>query len=80
MNDALPMIIPWQALAPETLSRLIDEFVTRDGTDYGAHEARLTTKIEQVQRALERGEAEIAFDPETESCNIRPRETATTLP
>jgi uncharacterized protein YheU (UPF0270 family) len=57
-------------LEPDTLRTLIEEFVTRDGTDYGAHEASLEQKIRQVQRQIERGEAAIVFDPETESCSI----------
>jgi uncharacterized protein YheU (UPF0270 family) len=28
--------VPHTALAPDVLRRLIEEFVTRDGTDYGA--------------------------------------------
>ncbi len=29
------MIVPWQELEPDTLDNLIQEFVSRDGTDYG---------------------------------------------
>jgi hypothetical protein len=65
------MNIPWQELKPETLEALIDEYVTRDGTDYGQREATRETKIEQVKRLLASGKAKIVFDPETETCDIR---------
>lgn len=32
------MIIPWQELTPETLENLIESYVLREGTDYGAQE------------------------------------------
>lgn len=62
--------IPWQQLQPETLRALIEEFVTRDGTDYGSREADLETKVKQVRRLLEQGKAKIVFDPESETCDI----------
>lgn len=44
----------------------------REGTDYGAQELPLASKVAQVIRQLERGEAQIVFDPLTESVDIRP--------
>jgi uncharacterized protein YheU (UPF0270 family) len=64
------MQVPWDRLEPETLTNLIEEFVTRDGTDYGTHEASVAAKVAQVRRQLQRGEAVIVFDEETETCNI----------
>lgn len=60
--------IPPDHLAPETLSAVIEEFVTRDGTDLVEGKA----KIRQVEALLERGEVEIWFDEATRSCNILP--------
>jgi uncharacterized protein YheU (UPF0270 family) len=65
------MDIPWQKLQPETLLRLIDEFVTRDGTDYGIREASHETKLAQVERLLKDGKIKVVFDPETESVDLR---------
>ena len=65
------MDIPWQELKPETLRALIEEFVSRAGTDYGHQEISFDTKCEQVQRLLKSGKAKVVFDPETESCDIR---------
>ncbi|HEY4341007.1 MAG TPA: YheU family protein [Steroidobacteraceae bacterium] len=63
--------IPMTELAPDTLQALIESFVLREGTDYGVEEVPLATKVGQVVRQLQRGEAQILFDPETESVDIR---------
>jgi uncharacterized protein YheU (UPF0270 family) len=67
------MEIPWQNLQPETLRALIEEFVTRSGTDYGEKEISLETRVLQVQELLRTGKVKIVFDPETESCDIQER-------
>ena len=38
------MIIPWQSLKEETLINLIESFILREGTDYGAEELSLSEK------------------------------------
>jgi uncharacterized protein YheU (UPF0270 family) len=65
-----PTEVPMDALAPDVLRALIEEFVTRDGTDYGVREIDLEQKVENLRRQLARGEARIVFDPESESVNI----------
>ncbi|SIR05461.1 YheU family protein [Marinobacterium stanieri] len=66
------MIIPWQEVSAETLDNLIQEFVSRDGTDYGEQEYSLADKVSQVRQALERGEAVLIFSEHTGLCNIVP--------
>ena len=66
------MQIPHDSLSPEVLGRLIEEFVTREGTEYGRVDVDLDSKVAQVQAQLERGEAVITFDAETETCSIEP--------
>jgi uncharacterized protein YheU (UPF0270 family) len=63
--------IPWSELAPDTLLALIESFVLREGTDYGMYDVLLASKVSQVRKQLERGEAQIVFDPATESVDIR---------
>lgn len=63
--------VPAAELAPETLQALVESFVLREGTEYGAQEVPLGTKVAQVLRQLQRGEARIVFDPATESVDIR---------
>jgi len=57
-------------LSPQALRGLVEEFVTRDGTDYGAVERSIEDKIARVEAQLASGEVRIVFDPETESANI----------
>ena len=54
--------IPYDQLNSETLHGAIEEFVTRDGTDYGETEVSLETKISQVLGQLKSGKAVLVFD------------------
>ncbi|MGB2054598.1 MAG: YheU family protein [Porticoccaceae bacterium] len=62
--------IPLERLSTEILTAIIEEFILRDGTDYGAQEASMDSKITQVQRQLVRGDVLITFDPVTENCTL----------
>lgn len=63
------MLIPHHLLEADTLTRLIEDFVTRDGTDNG-DETPLHTRVERVRHALARGEAVIVFDPDSQQCQL----------
>ena len=76
-SDAAPdaqacVEVPLDSLGDATLRAVIESFVNREGTDYGARERSFEDKIADVRRQLERGTARIVFDPETESVNIVP--------
>ena len=62
--------IPRDDLSPEALRGLIEEFVMRDGTDYGDVERSVDEKIAQVAAQLASGEARIVFDLEAETTSI----------
>lgn len=66
--------IPVDRLDPELLDAIIEEFVLREGTDYGFQEVALDDKIAQVRRQIGRGQVVIVFDPELESCNLLTRD------
>jgi uncharacterized protein len=68
-------IIPVDRLSPEALQGVIEEFVLREGTDYGAAEVSRETKFEQVKGKLEKGSAVLIFDDETETTNIFPADS-----
>lgn len=62
--------VPYDQLSPEALHGVIEEFVTRDGTDYGEKEIPVETKIAQVLEQIKSGKAVIVFDQKSETCTI----------
>ncbi len=62
--------VPYDQLSPEALQGVVEEFVTRDGTDYGEVEVSLETKISQVLKQLKSGKAVIVFDQPSGTCTI----------
>jgi uncharacterized protein YheU (UPF0270 family) len=65
------MNIPFQELAVETLTAIIEEFISREGTEYGVHETSLEKKVQQVMNQLQRGEIVVTFDQESQSCDLQ---------
>jgi uncharacterized protein YheU (UPF0270 family) len=65
--------IPFQRLGDDILQAIIEEFILREGTDYGAHEADFDAKVAQVHKQLASGDIVITFDPKTENCTLLTR-------
>lgn len=57
-------------LSPAALRGLVEEFVSREGTDYGHADRALEGKVADVYRQLESGDARIVFDLESETASI----------
>lgn len=72
-NSGFIVIIPFEQLSPDALQGLIEDFVTRDGTDYGMDEVSLESRVEQVKRQLKNGSVVIGFDPAMESVSLLTR-------
>ena len=72
MAEQVPqaVTVPYAELAPDLLHAVVESYVLREGTDYGEREFSLAEKVAHVIGQLERGEAQIVFDPETESVSI----------
>lgn len=68
------MEIPFRELNKDTLRRLIESFISREGTDYGERVFTMDEKVLQVQAKLEDGSAMIIFDQDTETFDIVPKE------
>ncbi len=68
-HDEEGVDVPWDSLNPDTLRNLIAEFVTREWPDTVYS---LETKIDQVLKQLRTGQAKIAFDLVSKTCNIIP--------
>jgi uncharacterized protein YheU (UPF0270 family) len=65
-----PVEIPHTELSADALLGVIESFVLREGTDYGDKDVPLERKVADVRRQLERREARIVFDPNTETVDI----------
>jgi hypothetical protein len=64
--------IPWNELSEDALMGIIEEFVTREGTEYGDSEISLEMKCQQVKQQIHDDEAFITFDEELQTCSISP--------
>ncbi len=62
--------VPYERLDPETLRNVIEEFVTRDGADWGEVGGTLEEKIGQVMQQLRSRKIKIVFDLNSETANI----------
>ncbi len=67
--------IPHTELSADALRGVIESFVLREGTEYGARDFTLDEKVAHVLRQLERKEAQILFDPASETIDliVKPR-------
>ena len=71
------MIVPWQNINADTLNHLLEEFASRDGTDYGAYETSLADKVAQLQIQLQQKRIIVVYSELHESVNIVPAEQLT---
>jgi hypothetical protein len=62
--------VPYERLDPETLRNVIQEFVTRDGADWGEAGCTLEDKVGQVMQQLRNRKVKIVFDLNSETTNI----------
>lgn len=70
VSDERYLVLNADDLSAESLRGLVEEFVSRDGTDYGRLEKSLDQKVDAVMRQLERGEVSIVFDRDEERANL----------
>ena len=68
----MSLVIPHRELSAAALSGLIEEFVTRNGTDSGYTGGSLEENVAMVRRQLDAGQAVIVYDERLESWNIVP--------
>ncbi len=61
-------------MSTEALRGLVEEFVSREGTDYGHSEPGLESKVRDVMRQLESGRVVVLFDESSGTCNIVTRD------
>lgn len=65
-----PVFVPYHLIPVDVMGRLLEEFVTREGTDYGEVELTLEAKLAILERQLSTEEAVVAFNPDDESFQV----------
>lgn len=68
------MIVPIAQLAPDTLTAIIENFVLREGTEYGREDVAFADKVSQVRKQLHQGSAHLVYSELYETVNIVPTE------
>ena len=66
--------IPPQRLPAQVLDALLEDFVLREGTDYGEREVAMAEQVARARRQLAAGEVVIVWDEQLETCNLLTRE------
>jgi hypothetical protein len=69
------MIVPWQQLSTEALNGIIEEFIMREGTDYGELEVSLQTKKNQLIQQLQQNKIVLVYSELHETVNLMPADT-----
>jgi len=69
------MIIPWQELEEETLYNVLDSFILREGTDYGARELSLDENRERLLAELKADKVVIVWSELHESLDIKDKKS-----
>ena len=62
--------VPFQRLSADALDAILEDFVGREGTDYGDYHYSLADKKAQVLQQLQSGKATLLFDPVSQTCHI----------
>ncbi|MFT7108586.1 MAG: hypothetical protein ACI843_000231 [Psychrobacter glaciei] len=66
--------IPFDQLSKDALTGVIEEFINREGTDYGHMEFSFEQKCEQVLSLIRNGNAQIVFDHQSQTVSIMNRD------
>lgn len=64
------MQIPFEQLSADTLTAILEEYASREGTEYGEVDYSLAQKVAMLRKQLVRGDVGISFDTETETCSL----------
>lgn len=64
------MIIPWQQLSEDALNGIIEEFVMREGTDYGVQELSFNRKKQDVKNQLKSEKIVVVYSEIHETVNL----------
>ena len=65
------MLIPHEQLSANTLTAILEEYASREGTEYGDVDYSLAQKVAMLRKQLERGDIAVSFDTQTETCTLQ---------
>ncbi len=68
--EELPIEITPNQLSPDALNGIIENFILREGTDYGVVEVEFEKKKSQIQKQIDRGDVKIVFDQTSETVSL----------
>jgi uncharacterized protein YheU (UPF0270 family) len=71
--------VPPERLQAEVLNALLEEYASRDGTDYGELEVSLESKVQSLTGQINRGELAILYDSDSEQWDLVPHDQAELL-
>jgi len=71
--------VPVARLSAESLQGLLEEFASRDGTDYGERETPLGERVAQLRRRIEAGDLQLLYDLASETWDLLPRDEAVAM-
>jgi len=71
--------VPPARLSAEVFHALLEDYVTRDGTDYGARERSLEEKVDRLKRQVLAGEVRLLYHAASEQWDLVPAERAAQL-
>lgn len=73
------VMVPPARLQADVLQALLEEFASRDGTDYGERERTLAEKVAQLHSQLRAGDLQLLYDVDSEQWDLLPRAQAELL-
>ena len=71
--------VPPERLEPDSLQALLEEYASRDGTDYGWQERSLEEKVDSLRRQLAATQLLLLFELGSETWDLVPFEDAQIL-
>lgn len=71
--EAAVVIIPPESLSADTLNSILEEFISREGTDYGEIELSLEQKLALLRPQVMRREVLIVYDDKQQSVHLVPK-------
>lgn len=71
--------MPPERVPEASLKALLEEFASRDGTDYGARETPLSARVDQLRDGLRRGSLALLFDADSQTWDVLSADNARLL-